>query len=165
MTQENFDRAFEALLGNEGGYSNNPRDRGGETMWGVTVNTARHAGYMGPMKDMPVDVAKDIYRERYWRPEFDQMPYVVAFQVFDSAVNSGPTIAIKWLQEALQVNADGVIGPVTMATLAKAEPLVVVMRFMAVRLKFLASLPSWPDFGRGWANRVANNMLKAAEVD
>jgi len=32
-----FDDAFEALLGNEGGYANHPSDPGGETMWGASV--------------------------------------------------------------------------------------------------------------------------------
>ncbi|HIA2409759.1 TPA: glycosyl hydrolase 108 family protein, partial [Burkholderia contaminans] len=32
-----FDDAFEALMGNEGGYSNSPADPGGETMWGITA--------------------------------------------------------------------------------------------------------------------------------
>lgn len=157
-----FERAFADLLGNEGGYSDNPADKGGETMWGITIATARHAGYTGAMRDMPVEVAKEIYRERYWRAEFDRLPYVVAFQCFDAAVNSGPVVAIKWLQEAVGVRADGVIGPVTMAAVAKLDPLVIVLRFSATRLAFLASLPSWPTFGRGWANRVAGNLAKAA---
>lgn len=47
------------------------------------------------MHNTPVDVAKEIYRTRYWHPEFDQMPYVVGFQVFDGAINSCQTEAIK----------------------------------------------------------------------
>lgn len=159
----NFDRSFTALLGNEGGYTNNPNDPGGETMWGITVATARQNGYDGPMHDMPVDAAKDIYRKRYWRPEFDQMPYAVAFQVFDAAVNSGPTEAIKWLQKALGINDDGVIGQVTMAALNKVAPLELVLKLNAERLLFLTSLPTWQSFGRGWVHRVANNMIKAIE--
>lgn len=157
----NFDRAFSSLLGNEGGYSNHPSDPGGETMWGITLTTARHAGYAGKMRDMSVEVAKEIYRERYWRPEFDRMPYMVAFQVFDAAVNSGTVVAVKWLQNAIGVKEDGIIGQVTMAAIGKRDPLETVIRFNSTRLSFLASLPSWPSFGRGWILRVANNMIKA----
>lgn len=48
----NFDTAFDRLLGNEGGYVNNPADPGGETNWGVTVAVARASGYTGAMRDM-----------------------------------------------------------------------------------------------------------------
>ena len=49
----NFDQAFTQLLGHEGGYSNNPYDAGGVTMWGVTEKVARQSGYMGDMRDYP----------------------------------------------------------------------------------------------------------------
>jgi lysozyme family protein len=114
------------------------------------------------MRDMPLDVAKEIYRERYWRPEFDRMPYPVAFQVFDAAVNSGPVVTIKWLQQAVGDKDDGLMGPVTMAAIDAVDPLKFVLKFSAVRLAFLVNLPSWPAFGRGWVNRVAGNMHKAA---
>ena len=159
--ESNFDRAFTALLGNEGGYSNNPADKGGETNWGVTIAVARANGYSGPMHDMPVDAAKKIYRDQYWLKEFDSMPYAVAFQVFDGAVNSGVTQSIKWLQQALGTKADGIIGPATMAAVKDIDPLVIVIRYNAARLAFFTSLSTWPTFGRGWANRIANNLGKA----
>lgn len=163
MKSPHFDRAFDELLNNEGGYSNNPKDPGGETMWGITSATARHAGYAGPMRDMPKEVAKEIYRERYWHQGLDRMTYSVAFQVFDSSVNSGKIVAARWLQKAVGVKDDGIIGPVTMAAVEKIDPLVIVIKFNAARLVFLASLPSWQTFGRGWVNRIASNMNKAAE--
>ena len=159
--ENNFDRAFTALLGNEGGYSNNPADKGGETNWGVTIAVARANGYSGPMRDMPVEVAKKIYRSHYWLDAFDNMPYPVAFQVFDGAVNSGVTQSIKWLQQALGTKVDGIIGPVTMSAVAKADPLAVVIHFNAARLAFLTSLSTWPTFGKGWARRIADNLGKA----
>ena len=57
----NFNRAFTELLGNEGGYSNNPNDPGGETNWGITLAVARANGYVGAMKDMDQSFAKRIY--------------------------------------------------------------------------------------------------------
>lgn len=59
------------------------------------------------------------------------------------------------------VKDDGVIGQVTMAAVNKVAPLELVLKFSAERLLFLASLPTWQSFGRGWVNRVANNMIKA----
>jgi lysozyme family protein len=161
MIVTNFDRAFAALLDNEGGYSNNPADPGGETMWGVTAGVARAYGYAGPMREMPVAIAKAIYKAQYWRPQFDDMPYAVAVQVFDGAVNSGVGQSVKWLQRAVGVKDDGIIGPSTMAAVAKSNPLEIVIRYNAARLSFLTSLATWPTFGRGWAGRIAGNLNKA----
>ncbi|WP_454694039.1 glycosyl hydrolase 108 family protein [Achromobacter aegrifaciens] len=94
----NFDQAFDRLIGHEGGYSNHPDDPGGETMWGVTIAVARANGYAGPMRSLPRDVAKAIYRAHYWdEVKADSLPFPVAFQVFDAAVNHGTGQAAKRL--------------------------------------------------------------------
>lgn len=156
-----FDEAFAALIESEGGYSNNPSDHGGETMWGVTARVARAHGYAGPMRDLPLDTAKAIAKSEYWDVyRCDDMPPRVAFQVFDAAYNGGHPV--EWLQRAAGVKTDGVIGPVTLAAVNAADPGIICMRLNAYRLQYMASLPSWPTFGRGWARRIANNLLRAA---
>lgn len=157
----NFDRAFEALLKNEGGYSNNPNDPGGETMWGITLLVARTAGYYGPMAEMPQSTAKGIYHTKYWRAWMDTVPYAVAFQVFDGSVNSGEVQAVKWLQRAAGVKDDGLVGPVTLAAVKVADPVKLAVKFNTERLEFLTGLPNWQHFGRGWARRIAENLEKA----
>ncbi len=158
----NFDEAFTRLLGHEGSYSNNPADPGGETMWGVTLKVARANGYTGPMRDLPQSVAKSIYWKSYWDAvKADQMPDIARFDLFDAAVNSGPKQAIKWLQAAVGVPEDGAIGPMTMAAVAKATPLAVA-RFNGIRLAFMADLPTWASFGKGWARRIAGNLKALA---
>lgn len=159
---ENFNRAFVDLLGHEGGYSNNPADPGGETNWGVTVAVARENGYVGPMKDMDASVAKTIYARKYWLPEFDSLPYAVAFQVFDAAVNSGVGQAVRWLQRAVGAADDGKLGPVTMQHVLATDTLKLVLLFNAERLLFMTNLSTWPSFSRGWARRVASNLKKGA---
>jgi lysozyme family protein len=62
----NFDDAFIKVIGIEGRYSNNPTDSGGATMYGITEAVARAYGYTGRMQDMPLGIAKEIYRQRYW---------------------------------------------------------------------------------------------------
>jgi lysozyme family protein len=156
-----FDDAFTALIGNEGSYSNNPADPGGETMFGVTARVARAAGYAGAMKDLPLDTAKQIARKNYWDPyQCDQFDARVGFQVFDAAYNGGRPA--QWLQQAAGVTADGVIGAQTVAAVHAADPLKIIMRFDAYRLQYLGNLPTWPTFGHGWANRIANNLLMGA---
>ena len=153
-----FDKAFDRLIGHEGGYSNHPDDPGGETMWGVTARVARANGYTGPMKDMPRSTAKAIYRKLYWDAvKADQLPDVVRFDVFDGAVNSGVSQSTKWLQRASGVVDDGVIGPKTIAATAAVGP-VIAARYNGHRLEFMANLPTWGSFGKGWVRRIASNL-------
>src|SRR6266478_2656628 len=64
--KENFDSAFAALIGNEGGYVFDPRDPGGETMYGITSRVAAKHGYAGAMRDLPLELAKSIAKTEYW---------------------------------------------------------------------------------------------------
>jgi lysozyme family protein len=155
-----FDKAFHKLLGHEGSYSNHKQDRGGETMWGVTERVARANNYYGSMKDLPVEKAKEIYKKDYWNPiRADELPASLRYLVFDAAVNSGVVQSIKWLQAAVGVQEDGVIGRVTLAACNALEPHLVARRMLAARLEFMSSLSTWPSFGRGWARRISS-LLK-----
>ena len=158
-----FDTAFDRILGHEGGYSNHPDDPGGETMWGVTIAVARANGYVGPMRDMPRDTAKEIYRTQYWdKVKGDSMPFPVAFQVFDAAVNHGTSQAAKLLQRAAGVADDGIIGPKTLAAVASRNAAVILLLFNAEREQFYTDLKTWPSFGKGWSRRVVANLRYAA---
>jgi lysozyme family protein len=154
-----FDDAFDRLLGHEGGYSNHPSDPGGETMWGVTQRVAAANGYHGPMIAYSREQAKEVYRKRYWaKIHADELPDFWRFHLFDAAVNSGPTQAIQWLQRAVDVVDDGILGPATMAA-ARGSTKDALLRFYGERLDLLTSLPTWGSFGRGWTRRCASNLL------
>ena len=159
-----FDKAFELLIGNEGGYVNNQKDPGGETNWGITKTVAVANGYAGDMRTMPKETAKGIYKKMYWdRLQCDQLPFVVAFQLFDAGVNHGNSQAVKFLQRALSVADDGVIGAKTIAAVSKLEDLQIVMLFNAERIEFYAALKTFSTFGKGWVRRVASNLKLAAK--
>lgn len=154
-----FDQAFDKLIGHEGGYSFHPDDPGGETMWGVTANVARANGYAGPMKQLPRDTAKEIYRDRYWSPvRAEELPDAIRLDVFDGAVNSGVSQSIKWLQQAAGVAVDGAIGPLTIQ--ASKTP-GIQSKYNGARLLFMTNLSTWPTFGKGWARRIADNLMGA----
>lgn len=156
-----FDDAFYKLIGNEGGYSNNPADPGGETMYGVTKRVAQANGYQGDMHALTLDAAKAIAKSQYWdKYQCDQFDSRIGFQVFDAAYNGGHPA--QWLQQAAGVTADGAIGPETIAAVRAIEPLKIIMRFDAYRLQYLGNLGTWPTFGHGWANRIANNLIQGA---
>lgn len=158
-----FDKAFTKLLGHEGGYVDHPSDPGGATRWGVTERVARANGYTGHMRDFPELAARHIYRREYWQAvRADELPPVVRYAVFDAAVNSGVKQSIRWLQRALGVTDDGAIGPVTLRAAREADQHALLGRLLAQRLEFMASLSTWPAFGRGWARRIASLMGDAA---
>lgn len=155
----NFDQAFELLLGHEGGFSDHKADPGGKTRWGVTEAVARAKGYTGDMRDLPVDLARSIYRADYWdRIRAEELPAGLRYVMFDAAVNSGPPQAVKWLQAAIGETVDGIIGPRTLSAAKQLEPNALKLAMLAQRLRFMSNLTSWPAFGRGWARRIADLM-------
>lgn len=152
----NFDDAFTRLIGNEGGYVNNPADPGGETNWGISRRS-----YPGEdIANMTVDRAKEIYKRDYWGPSgCDIVPEALKFDMFDTAVNAGQHTAIKFLQQASGADADGILGSQTMMAVQGIEPFRLLTRFNGWRLDHLNDNPDlWAKFGRGWAQRMANNM-------
>jgi lysozyme family protein len=158
-----FDSAWEQLKLNEGGFSNDPLDPGGATMWGCTEKVAREEGYLGAMRDMPESFAKGVAFRRYWRPHLcDQLPAALAFHVFDAAYNGGhPAV---WLQQAVRgvASVDGIIGPATVAAVRAADPERVMRLFGAYRELYLVGLEGFGHDGRGWIRRCARNQLATA---
>lgn len=155
-----FEEAFEKLMGHEGGYSNNPNDTGLETMYGVTARVARENGYAGPMRDLTQAQAKGIAKRVYWDAvRGDILPDAVRFDVFDGAYNSGPSTSIKWLQRAVYVTPDGVFGPTTLMGVQTYSPQAVVARYNGHRLDAMNDMGGWASFGRGWSQRIAQNLI------
>jgi lysozyme family protein len=153
----NFDDAFEALIGHEGGYVNDRRDPGGETKFGVSKRSYPAVD----IKALTLDGAKAIYKRDFWdKVRGDELPMPIAFNLFDGAVNSGPAKSIMWMQRAADVADDGKLGPMTLAALLAGDPLLLAARYNGIRLKFMTDLSTWPTFGKGWARRIAGNLMK-----
>jgi lysozyme family protein len=167
MTYENeFNAAVDFTLRQEGVLSNNPNDRGGLTKYGITADTfaaykKKHpelTGWPIRVNDITTDQAIEIYHSEFWRADLPrelQLPY------FDFAVNSGPGRAATLLQTAMGADADGVIGPVTLAKLAALQgPALRKLRnnFVTARLIFLADdvqhRAQDVTFIEGWVRRV-----------
>lgn len=115
-----LDEIINTTLKAEGGYVNDPSDKGGETNYGITVATARANGYKGAMRDLPLQTAKDIYHNEYLvKPGFSNFPSTVAAELFDTGVNMGPATAARFLQRAVNalqgsgLAVDGKVGPAT----------------------------------------------------
>jgi len=158
--KNNFEQCLALVLKNEGGYVNNPKDPGGMTNLGVTRRVWE--AYVGHPVDEsvmralgPADVAP-LYKFEYWdKVHGDDLPEGVDYAVFDFAVNSGVGRAAKVLQRAVGVNADGSIGPATLAAVKVANPRDLATTICEDRLAFLQSLPTYDTFGKGWSRRVS----------
>jgi len=91
----------------EGGYTDDPDDSGGETNFGITRAVATRYGYKGSMRDLPKQIAFDIYAARYWdKMHCDQIVALsekIAAEVFDTGVNMGTGRAGIFLQRSLNV--------------------------------------------------------------
>jgi lysozyme family protein len=130
-----FDECFAALLRHEGDCVDHSDDPGGKTRFGVTEGVARAAGFDGEMRELQLDLARRIYRERFWAAvRADELPAEVRYLVFDAAVASGVRQSTLWLQRALKA------------------------RLLAQRLRYMAGLAHWPSFSRGWGRRMADLM-------
>src|SRR5712691_4793819 len=108
MAASSYDEALSRLLVHEGGYSNHPSDPGGPTNWGITIHDARaywkKDATASDVRAMPLDVAKEIYRSKYWRAmRCDDLPAGVDYAVFDYGVNSGIGRAGKVLRRTLDL--------------------------------------------------------------
>ena len=174
-----FETSFAKLIDadHEGGYVNNPADPGGETYCGVSRRAHPDWGgwlIIDAAKKLPgfptglcesaelLKLTKDLYQDNYWGPAgCDGIPVGAKFQVFDMAVNSGVPEAVRAVQRAAGVNADGVIGASTLMAVQRLSLPRFVARFNAQRLIYLSTLKDWPTFSRGWVHRIAANLMEA----
>lgn len=153
----NFDEAFSRVIGHEGGYVNHPSDPGGETKFGISKRQYQHLD----IKNLTQSEAKAIYKRDYWGPAgCEAVPDGIKFDLFDMAVNSGVAQAVRALQKAVGTEVDGILGPNTMAAVVNMNPAKLIARFNGVRLMFLVTLTGWEAFGRGWARRIASNLME-----
>lgn len=149
----NFDRAFEIIIGHEGGYVNDPRDPGGETKYGIS----KKAYPAFDIYNLTLNQAKMLYKRDYWDAvDAESIPGVARLMVFDCAVNCGVTTAKKLLQRAVGVKDDGVIGPKTRAAISNTPD--IEQRFAGYWLQYYTDLKGFDTYGKGWVRRVANDL-------
>ena len=150
-----FDQCFDKLIAHEGGYVNHASDPGGETNFGISKRSYPQVD----IKNLTRDAAKQIYKRDYWdRAQCDRLPPTLAYLLFDAAVNSGIGQAIRFLQRAAGVADDGVIGPMTLASIQRTDAESICARFIGQRLDFMTRLSTFDHFGKGWSRRLADQL-------
>jgi lysozyme family protein len=173
MAADNFDACFDHVMGSEGGFTDDRRDKGnwtggevgkGElkgTHWGISAAAYPRLN----IRALSKADAKRIYRKDYWdRTRCDELPAGLDLCVFDAAVNSGRSRAVKWIQAPLKVTVDGLIGPATLAAAQKADTEDIVSAALDTRLDFLRDLPTWKTYGNGWAARIKSVRVTALKM-
>jgi lysozyme family protein len=166
MAAATFERVLSLVLTHEGGWSDDPADPGGATNLGVTIGTLSlwlgRPATRAEVKALTVATVAPIYRRNYWDAiRANELPPGLAYALFDFAVNSGKKRAVIGLQRALQIADDGVLGPITLAAVAKHKPADLIDALCDGRLAFLRQLSTWSRFCKGWSRRV-EEVRKAA---
>lgn len=165
-------KAFDRVIGHEGGFQNDPNDPGnwtkgkigqGElkgTKFGIAAASYPHVD----IENLTLDQAKIIYYNDWWKKlNMSRFRPAMAYQMFDAAINHGSHNANRMLQRAVGVKDDGIIGPITMAAYREISIDNCLLRFLAERLEFFTRLNNFDKFGRGWSRRTAHNLRIAAE--
>ncbi len=148
---QNFPDCIAHVLAAEGGLVNDPKDPGGVTKFGISQRSYPALD----IRALSLDDAKAIYQRDYWEPiQGEALPAGLDLLVLDHAVNAGPARAVRLLQHLVGVPEDGLMGPVTLAGVAIADPQDLIARYSELRLDFYRDLPTWRHFGAGWSRRV-----------
>ena len=145
---------------NPANYSNDPHDPGGATMCGIThheydVWRTAHGLPTRNVRQITKEEGYIIYEEDYWQPHSPSLAPGLDLSYFDICVNQGPTAATHLLQATLDVDADGIWGPMTQAAVEGITNVpAAIMKLTAVREAAYRRMRNFPVFGHGWINRA-----------
>jgi len=146
-----FEKYIDKVLAHEGGYVNDPTDRGGETKYGISKKAYPHLD----IKNLTIEQAKEIYRVDYWeKNSCHLLPDGIDYVHFDTAINMGGNRAAKLLQLACGVEDDGIIGSVTLAAAKKITPAIYLLHRLNHYCQIVRRSNNQAKFIGGWSNRV-----------
>ena len=161
--RSNYQECFGHVLGSEGGFQNDPNDKGNWTgcAKGQGKNIGTNWGISGcaypdlDIKNLKQEDAEEIYHRDYWMKVWgDDLPWGIDLATFDGGVNSGCSRGVKWLQQAVGTAQDGIMGPDTLSATLEAYDHKTVDKMCDARLAYLKGLSTWPNYGKGWTARV-----------
>lgn len=183
-----FETAFLKTAAHEGGYANDPRDRGGETYKGIArkfwpgwkgwaeVDAAGDLKPNAVIKSKKLDaLVAEFYMDQFWRPAgCDRLEVqAIADEIFDTAVNMGVKVSVRLLQDALvlmgeKIEIDGRIGPKTLEAANGANPEILLRLLNILQgaryLDIVRRDPTQRKFLLGWLRRTdADETLGKAE--
>lgn len=151
-----FEKSINKTLLNEGGYINDPSDKGGETKFGISKRAYPDVD----IKNLTTDDAKEIYKRDYWDSlRADSInSQKVAFELFDTAVNMGVRTSSKLIQGCADVHPDGIIGNITLQKINSIDEELLLLRFKLAKIARYAYItkkrPANKKYLLGWINRT-----------
>lgn len=160
-TPERFEKAFENLIKEEGGYVNNKSDPGGETKYGISKRSYPNID----IKSLTLDDAKKIYHTDFWQKiRGDDLPSDhVACEALEQSVNMGIKTAVSFMQisgvaSGCSIDVDGRMGDKTLECLNTMDGSSLLMSIKALAILFYKRLarerPPMQKFLKGWIKRV-----------
>lgn len=161
-----IDSILDGIIEREGGFVDHAADKGGPTKFGITQATLgawrKSAATVTDVEQLSVTEARAIYRRQYVEaPGLDKIANdKLRHLLVDCAVHSSPAKAVRWLQQAMSIAVDGVLGPATLAEANAADGARIYALVLATRIRFLGRLitdkPSQAVFAAGWMARCAS---------
>ncbi len=175
----NFQKALNRVLLHEGGYVNDPDDRGGETYKGIARNIhpkwtgwlvidsrkilSNFPGVLDELPQLQQLVAK-FYYENFWLTiQGDRInSQLIAESIFDFCVNAGIRTGVSIAQHAINVKPDGIIGPVTLQKLNSMNMELFLASFTVAKIARYVHLvkirPVNQKFFFGWVRRAIGDI-------
>ena len=155
-----FDQAVSVIFKHEGGYVKNENDPGGETNYGISKRSYPEVDIYNLTKER----AKAIYLRDYWKPLNLYMidNANVCLELFDMAVNAGPSRSVKMAQKLAGTKEDGQLGGITANAINKFEG-DFVRAFKHARIIYYEAIArnnhSLKIFLNGWLRRIDSNYF------
>lgn len=178
-----FEDALKLVGIAEGGYSNHPSDKGGETICGIArnknpqcaiwkmVDRWKERGNTSPQALTKLahndpefmGIVQGFYRGGYWNAcRCDELPNLWRYPVYSCAVNCGSRVAVQILQKCINVESDGIYGGKTTRAVREypKKEREFVDEFCEIWSKYYDRIveknPSQKKYINGWKNRIAN---------
>lgn len=169
MSLTQFIKCRDLTLNFEGRiFEDDPNDQ--PTLWGLVLDDIReyhHDQTLGvdALKNLTPDTISEIYHTLYWIPlNCDRLPLGLDFAVYDYGVNVGIRRAVKILQQAVEVNVDGVIGNQTLAAISNSDVRATINKMADLQTASYRSFAKFPIYGNGWLNRVDKRQQLALNM-
>lgn len=168
---DDFDNSFQELIINEGGYSNDPMDSGGKTIYGITKRDYPatfqkvYDLYKIGFKTEALEVAKQFYKNEFWNDLYFEIPdSSLSYKIFDLSVNRGKETAVKLLQRTLYydfgkaIKIDGKFGQITLGAIKSVTPETLYNQYIKINDASYRSLAKFWYYGKGWLRRLVKRV-------
>jgi lysozyme family protein len=154
-----FQRAFTALILDEGPETNDPKDPGGRTKFGISARLWPNID----LDTLTIDDAREFYYTNYWNAVHgDSFKEGIGELMFDCAVNQGISACVRIAQRAMHITDDGIIGLGTRTALEQYSRTTFIERFTAMRIFYYKGTKNFDYYGLGWISRAIRAAIRVS---